>query len=188
MQDRLDDPPIVRCPGCDLPMEARERTPATERLVDVRYVCAGAAWKRNGFLKSGGWPSLATRRRKESLILSAANTQGPRERSRHHRGLALASQALRGLRLGSLRHRVNQDSVRRSSRPSRTQSRCWDRHADTEIRTQRYLRLPHTPISRRFGNVSVRRLAIDENRVARLFGLTVGGLFAISLILIAITL
>jgi hypothetical protein len=41
MQDRLDDPPIVRCPGCDLPMEARERTPATERLVDIRYVCAG---------------------------------------------------------------------------------------------------------------------------------------------------
>jgi hypothetical protein len=54
------------------------------------------------FSKSGGWPSLATRRRKERLILSAANTQGPRERSRHHRGLALASQALRGLRLGSL--------------------------------------------------------------------------------------
>src|SRR6476660_8644227 len=41
MQDRLDDPPIVRCPGCDLPMEARGSTPATERLVDVRYVCAG---------------------------------------------------------------------------------------------------------------------------------------------------
>ena len=41
MQDRLDDPPIVRCPGCDLRMEARERTPATERLVNIRYVCAG---------------------------------------------------------------------------------------------------------------------------------------------------
>jgi hypothetical protein len=35
MQDRLDD-----CPGCDLPMEAKERTPVEERLVDVRYVCA----------------------------------------------------------------------------------------------------------------------------------------------------
>src|SRR6476646_6102539 len=56
------------------------------------------------FFKSGGWPSLPTRRRKERLILRAANTQGPRERSRHHRGLVLASQALRGLRLGSLRH------------------------------------------------------------------------------------
>jgi hypothetical protein len=34
MQDRVDDPPIVRCPG-----EAKERTPVTERLVDIRYVC-----------------------------------------------------------------------------------------------------------------------------------------------------
>jgi hypothetical protein len=36
MQDRVDDPPIVRCPGCDQPMEAKERTPVTERLVDIR--------------------------------------------------------------------------------------------------------------------------------------------------------
>jgi hypothetical protein len=42
------------------------------------------------FLKSGGWPSLAIRRRKERLNLSAANTEGPRERARHHWGLALA--------------------------------------------------------------------------------------------------
>ena len=41
MQDRVDEPPVVRCPGCDQPMEAKERTPATERLVDIRYVCAG---------------------------------------------------------------------------------------------------------------------------------------------------
>jgi hypothetical protein len=41
MQDRVDEPPIVRCPGCDQPMEAKERTPAAERLVDIRYVCAG---------------------------------------------------------------------------------------------------------------------------------------------------
>jgi hypothetical protein len=41
MQDRVDDPPIVRCTGCDQPMEAKERTPAAERLVDIRYVCAG---------------------------------------------------------------------------------------------------------------------------------------------------
>jgi hypothetical protein len=41
MQDSVDDPPIVRCPGCDQPMEARERTPVMERLVDIRYVCAG---------------------------------------------------------------------------------------------------------------------------------------------------
>jgi hypothetical protein len=41
MQDHVDDPPIVRCPGCDQPMEAKERTPVAERLVDIRYVCAG---------------------------------------------------------------------------------------------------------------------------------------------------
>ena len=40
MQDRVDDPPIVRCPGCDQPMEAKERTPVMERLVEIRYVCA----------------------------------------------------------------------------------------------------------------------------------------------------
>lgn len=41
MQDRVDDPPVVRCPGCNQPMEAKERTPAKEGLVDIRYVCAG---------------------------------------------------------------------------------------------------------------------------------------------------
>ena len=41
MQDRVNDPPIVRCPGCDRPMEAKERTSVAERLVDIRYVCAG---------------------------------------------------------------------------------------------------------------------------------------------------
>jgi hypothetical protein len=39
MQDRVDEPPIVRCPGCDRPMEAKERTSVMERLVDIRYVC-----------------------------------------------------------------------------------------------------------------------------------------------------
>src|SRR2546429_400432 len=41
MQDRVDEPPIGRCPGCDQPMEAKERTSLKERLVDIRYVCAG---------------------------------------------------------------------------------------------------------------------------------------------------
>jgi hypothetical protein len=41
VQDRVDEPPVVRCPGCDQPMEAKQRTSVTERLVDVRYVCAG---------------------------------------------------------------------------------------------------------------------------------------------------
>jgi len=40
MQDRVDDPPIVRCPGCNHPMEAQERTPVKEGLVAIRYVCA----------------------------------------------------------------------------------------------------------------------------------------------------
>jgi uncharacterized protein with PIN domain len=34
-------PPIVRCPGCNQPMEAKERTLVRQRLVDIRYVCAG---------------------------------------------------------------------------------------------------------------------------------------------------
>jgi uncharacterized protein with PIN domain len=34
MQDRVDDPPVVRCPGCNQPMEAKERTPVKEGLVD----------------------------------------------------------------------------------------------------------------------------------------------------------
>jgi DNA-directed RNA polymerase subunit RPC12/RpoP len=41
MRDRVDDPPIVRCPGCNQPMQAKERTPVKEHLVDIRYVCAG---------------------------------------------------------------------------------------------------------------------------------------------------
>jgi uncharacterized protein with PIN domain len=41
MQDRVDDPPVVRCPGCNQPMEAKERRPVKEGLVDIRYVCAG---------------------------------------------------------------------------------------------------------------------------------------------------
>ena len=41
MQDRVDGPPVVLCPGCNQPMEAKERTPVEERLVDIRYVCAG---------------------------------------------------------------------------------------------------------------------------------------------------
>lgn len=41
MQRSAEQLPIVRCPGCEQPMEAKERTPilSSERLVDVRYVC-----------------------------------------------------------------------------------------------------------------------------------------------------
>ena len=41
MQDRVDDPPVIRCPRCNQPMEAKDRTPVKEGLVDIRYVCAG---------------------------------------------------------------------------------------------------------------------------------------------------
>jgi hypothetical protein len=42
MQRSAEQLPIVRCPGCEQPMEPRERTPVplSERLIDVRYVCA----------------------------------------------------------------------------------------------------------------------------------------------------
>ena len=40
MQDRVEEPGIVQCPGCHRPMDAQERTFATERLVDIRYACA----------------------------------------------------------------------------------------------------------------------------------------------------
>ena len=43
MQDRVDDSPVVRCPGCNQPMEAKERPPVKEGLVDIRYVCAGCS-------------------------------------------------------------------------------------------------------------------------------------------------
>jgi transposase-like protein len=41
MQRSAEQLPIVRCPGCEQPMEAKEHTPilSSERLVDVRYVC-----------------------------------------------------------------------------------------------------------------------------------------------------
>jgi uncharacterized protein with PIN domain len=41
MSNREDGAPIVRCPGCNQPMEEKERKPAPlgERLVDVHYVC-----------------------------------------------------------------------------------------------------------------------------------------------------
>jgi DNA-directed RNA polymerase subunit RPC12/RpoP len=40
MQLRVDESPVVRCPGCQQPMEPKERTSVTDRLVDIRYACA----------------------------------------------------------------------------------------------------------------------------------------------------
>ena len=57
MQDRLDDPPVVRCPGCNQPMEAKERTPVKEGLV-VLWIFAtcvpGAAWRQSAPLQTNG--------------------------------------------------------------------------------------------------------------------------------------
>jgi hypothetical protein len=41
MQRSADELPIVLCPGCEQPMEPKERMPVllNERLIDVRYVC-----------------------------------------------------------------------------------------------------------------------------------------------------
>ena len=39
MRDRVDELPVVRCPGCHSPMQPKERSSATRRLVDIRYVC-----------------------------------------------------------------------------------------------------------------------------------------------------
>jgi len=41
MQRQVNELPVVRCPGCDRPMDPQERASITERLVDIRYVCAG---------------------------------------------------------------------------------------------------------------------------------------------------
>jgi DNA-directed RNA polymerase subunit RPC12/RpoP len=40
MERLVNETPIVRCPGCNQPMEPKERAPVTDRLVDIRYVCA----------------------------------------------------------------------------------------------------------------------------------------------------
>jgi RNase P subunit RPR2 len=40
MQPQVKEPPVVRCPGCNQPMEPQERARVTDRLVDIRYVCA----------------------------------------------------------------------------------------------------------------------------------------------------
>ena len=40
MERHVGVAPVVRCPGCNQPMEPKECTPVTDRLVDIRYVCA----------------------------------------------------------------------------------------------------------------------------------------------------
>ena len=40
MERQVGVAPIVQCPGCNQPMEPKERAQVTDRLVDIRYVCA----------------------------------------------------------------------------------------------------------------------------------------------------
>ena len=40
VERQVHELPVVRCPGCNRPMDAQERTSVTDRLVDIRYVCA----------------------------------------------------------------------------------------------------------------------------------------------------
>ena len=40
MVRHLSEVPVVRCPGCNRPMDPQERASVTAHLVDIRYVCA----------------------------------------------------------------------------------------------------------------------------------------------------
>lgn len=40
MKDRVEEPGIIQCPGCHPALDAQERILVTDRLVDIRYVCA----------------------------------------------------------------------------------------------------------------------------------------------------
>ena len=51
MERQVSEPPVVRCPGCNQPMEPQERAWATDRLVDIRYVCAGCGMETKRIVK-----------------------------------------------------------------------------------------------------------------------------------------
>jgi hypothetical protein len=40
MERQVNEPPVVRCPGCNRSMDPQERASVTDRLADIRYVCA----------------------------------------------------------------------------------------------------------------------------------------------------
>jgi hypothetical protein len=48
-----ESPPVVRCPGCQDPMEPKERISVTERLSDIRYVCATCGMETKRTVKEG---------------------------------------------------------------------------------------------------------------------------------------
>jgi hypothetical protein len=51
MERQVSEPPVVRCPGCNQPMEPQERAWVTDRLVDIRYVCAGCGMETKRTVK-----------------------------------------------------------------------------------------------------------------------------------------
>jgi hypothetical protein len=46
MERQVSEPPVVRCPGCNQPMEPKEHVFIRGRLVDIRYVCAVCGMER----------------------------------------------------------------------------------------------------------------------------------------------
>jgi hypothetical protein len=54
IENRPNETPVVTCPGCDQPMEAKERTTATKSLVDIRYVCPTCAMETKRTIKDEG--------------------------------------------------------------------------------------------------------------------------------------
>ena len=105
-------------------------------------------------------------------------------RARHHRGLALALSSSPGAEVLGTSTAPDLSSHEAQERTIANGSRYRARYAETGEIGLRFA--PGTyPL-----NVCwtfTRRMIMDEKRIARVFGLTVGGLFAISLILSAIT-
>ena len=90
------------------------------------------------------------------------------------------------------------DSARSRYRttPSQTRSRYRDRHTDTDDARTVTMQIPtrharfaslRERIRSTYIDTFTRRTTMDEKRIAGLFGLTLGGLFAISLILSAMS-
>ena len=55
MQLKVDESPIVQCPGCRQPMDPKDREPVTPsgRLVDIRYVCAACGMETKRTVGAG---------------------------------------------------------------------------------------------------------------------------------------
>ncbi len=61
--------PIVRCPGCREPMDAKAIVPATEELDDIVYVCPRCGVETKRAVKRG---------KNERLTRKPANSQSSR--------------------------------------------------------------------------------------------------------------